>query len=122
MPDQESSSFPEIPDKLYFTIGEVSELCGVKQHVLRYWEQQFSQLQNLERRANRRYYKREDILFVRKLRGLLHEQGFTINGARQHLKIEQAEPDSLEGVSVKSASIGELIEDLQRIKKILHED
>ena len=122
MPDQESSSFPEIPDKLYFTIGEVSELCGVKQHVLRYWEQQFSQLQNLERRANRRYYKRDDILFVRKIRGLLHEQGFTINGARQHLKEEQAEPDSLEGVSVESANIGELIEDLQRIKKILRED
>lgn len=122
MPDRESNKLPEIPDKLYFTIGEVSELCGVKQHVLRYWEQQFSQLQNLERRANRRYYKHDDILFVRKLRGLLHEQGFTINGARQYLKGEKAETDSVEGPSVKSASIVELIEDLQAIKKILRED
>ena len=122
MPDQESSSLPEIPDKLYFTIGEVSELCGVKQHVLRYWEQQFSQLQNLERRANRRYYKRDDVMFVRKIRGLLHEQGFTINGARQHLKEEKAESDSEEVRTVKTASIGELIDDLQKIKKILRED
>lgn len=121
MPDQESSSLPEIPDKLYFTIGEVSELCGVKQHVLRYWEQQFSQLQNLERRANRRYYKRDDILFVRKIRGLLHEQGFTINGARQHLKDEPTEPDSEASKSFKSSSISELIEDLQEIKKMLRE-
>ncbi len=121
MPDQESSSLPEIPDKLYFTIGEVSELCGVKQHVLRYWEQQFSQLQNLERRANRRYYKRDDILFVRKIRGLLHEQGFTINGARHHLKDEPTEPDSEASKSIKSSSISELIEDLQEIKKMLRE-
>lgn len=122
MPDQESSKFPEIPDKLYFTIGEVSELCGVKQHVLRYWEQQFSQLQNLERRANRRYYKRDDILFVCKIRGLLHEQGFTINGARQYLKEEQAKGHPDASASIKSAGIAELIEDLQEIKKILRED
>ena len=122
MPDQESNKLPEIPDKLYFTIGEVSELCGVKQHVLRYWEQQFSQLQNLERRANRRYYKRDDILFVRKLRGLLHEQGFTINGARQYLKEEQSKGNPEASAAVKSAGIAELIEDLQEIKKILHED
>jgi len=121
MPDQESSSLPEIPDKLYFTIGEVSELCGVKQHVLRYWEQQFSQLQNLERRANRRYYKRDDILFVRKIRGLLHEQGFTINGGRHHLKDEPTEPGSEASKSIKSSSISELIEDLQEIKKMLRE-
>lgn len=122
MPDQESSSFPEIPDKLYFTIGEVSELCGVKQHVLRYWEQQFSQLQNLERRANRRYYKRDDILFVRKIRGLLHEQGFTINGARQHLRDEKTELDLEDSNAVESTSISELIQDLQKIKKILREE
>lgn len=121
MPDQESSSLPEIPDKLYFTIGEVSELCGVKQHVLRYWEQQFSQLQNLERRANRRYYKRDDILFVRKIRGLLHEQGFTINGARQYLEDEPNELESEASKSIESSSISELIEDLQEIKKMLHE-
>ncbi|MCY3884328.1 MAG: MerR family transcriptional regulator [Gammaproteobacteria bacterium] len=122
MPDQESNRFPDIPEKLYFTIGEVSDLCGVKQHVLRYWEQQFTQLQNLERRANRRYYKRDDILFVRKIRNLLHEQGFTINGARQHLKDKEAESSTQASESGNTVNIEELIEDLTRIKKILNRD
>lgn len=122
MPDQELSEFPEIPDKIYFTIGEVSDLCGVKQHVLRYWEQQFTQLQNLERRANRRYYKRDDILFVRRVRNLLHQRGFTINGARQYL--EQGESSSVpaETKSANSIDVDEIIEDLQYVKKLLQSD
>lgn len=78
---------PPIPGKRYFTIGEVSELCDVKQHVLRYWEQEFTQLRPVKRRGNRRYYQREDVIMVRRIRALLYEQGFTISGARQRLGI-----------------------------------
>src|SRR6185312_13164713 len=76
---------PPIPAKRYFTIGEVSELCGVKPHVLRYWEQEFTQLRPVKRRGNRRYYQHHEVLLIRRIRELLYEQGFTINGARNKL-------------------------------------
>src|SRR5512137_1977854 len=77
---------PPIPAKRYFTIGEVSELCGVKPHVLRYWEQEFTQLRPVKRRGNRRYYQHHEVLLVRRIRELLYEQGFTISGARNKLE------------------------------------
>src|SRR5450830_341309 len=78
-------ALPPIPAKRYFTIGEVSELCGVKPHVLRYWEQEFSQLKPVKRRGNRRYYQHHEVLLIRRIRELLYEQGFTISGARNKL-------------------------------------
>src|SRR5512134_1424521 len=80
-----NDELPAIPGKRYFTIGEVSDLCAVKPHVLRYWEQEFPQLKPVKRRGNRRYYQHHDVLMVRSIRGLLYEQGFTIGGARQRL-------------------------------------
>ncbi|MDR1529122.1 MAG: MerR family transcriptional regulator [Burkholderiales bacterium] len=77
---------PPIPAKRYFTIGEVSELCAVKPHVLRYWEQEFSQLKPIKRRGNRRYYQHHEVLLIRRIRGLLYEEGFTISGARSRLE------------------------------------
>ncbi|MCS3395787.1 MerR family transcriptional regulator [Burkholderia thailandensis] len=93
---------PPIPAKRYFTIGEVSELCGVKPHVLRYWEQEFTQLRPVKRRGNRRYYQHHEVLLIRRIRELLYEQGFTINGARNRLdtvgseRSVPPEPDELE--------------------------
>jgi len=84
---------PSIPAKRYFTIGEVSELCGVKPHVLRYWEQEFEQLKPVKRRGNRRYYQRGDVIMIRQIRSLLYEQGFTIGGARQQLEGADAQDD-----------------------------
>ena len=81
-----NDELPVIPGKRYFTIGEVSELCAVKPHVLRYWEQEFPQLSPVKRRGNRRYYQRQDVLMIRQIRALLYEQGFTIGGARQQMK------------------------------------
>ncbi|MFL2555916.1 MAG: MerR family transcriptional regulator [Gammaproteobacteria bacterium] len=89
-----NSELPTIPGKRYFTIGEVSHLCAVKPHVLRYWEQEFSQLKPLKRRGNRRYYQRQDVILIRQIRGLLYEQGFTIGGARQRLISEDVKDDS----------------------------
>jgi hypothetical protein len=83
-----SNIFPPIPAKRYFTIGEVSELCRVKPHVLRYWEQEFTQLKSVKRRGNRRYYQHQEVLLIRRIRELLYEQGFTINGARSRLQPE----------------------------------
>ena len=80
-----NAELPAIPGKRYFTIGEVSELCAVKPHVLRYWEQEFPMLKPVKRRGNRRYYQRHDVLLIRQIRGLLYEQGYTIGGARQQL-------------------------------------
>jgi DNA-binding transcriptional MerR regulator len=99
---------PAIPAKRYFTIGEVSELCGVKPHVLRYWEQEFTQLRPMKRRGNRRYYQHHEVLMIRRIRDLLYDQGFTISGARNKLQeIVQVERDKrragevmLEGVEV----------------------
>jgi len=80
-----NTQLPPIPAKRYFTIGEVSELCGVKPHVLRYWEQEFTQLKPVKRRGNRRYYQHHEVLLIRRIRELLYEQGFTISGARHRL-------------------------------------
>jgi DNA-binding transcriptional MerR regulator len=80
-----SSELPPIPTKRYFTIGEVSDLCGVKPHVLRYWEQEFTQLKPVKRRGNRRYYQHHEVMLIRRIRELLYEQGFTITGARNRL-------------------------------------
>jgi DNA-binding transcriptional MerR regulator len=101
-------ALPAIPAKRYFTIGEVSELCGVKPHVLRYWEQEFTQLRPMKRRGNRRYYQHHEVLMIRRIRDLLYDQGFTISGARNKLQeIVQGERDKrragevmLEGVDV----------------------
>ncbi len=84
-PTESSPALPPIPAKRYFTIGEVSELCAVKPHVLRYWEQEFTQLKPIKRRGNRRYYQHHEVLLIRRIRDLLYEQGFTISGARNRL-------------------------------------
>ena len=89
-----NSELPAIPGKRYFTIGEVSGLCSVKPHVLRYWEQEFPQLKPLKRRGNRRYYQRHDVILIRQIRSLLYEEGFTIGGARQRLSGTEARDDS----------------------------
>src|ERR671922_2348003 len=86
----ENHELPVIPGKRYFTIGEVSDLCAVKPHVLRYWEQEFPQLRPTKRRGNRRYYQRQDVILVRQIRSLLYEQGFTIGGAPQKVSGEEA--------------------------------
>lgn len=83
-----NNELPVIPSKRYFTIGEVSDLCAVKPHVLRYWEQEFPQLRPIKRRGNRRYYQRQDVLLIRQIRSLLYEHGFTIGGAKQRLQEE----------------------------------
>jgi DNA-binding transcriptional MerR regulator len=91
-------SLPSIPAKRYFTIGEVSELCGVKPHVLRYWEQEFTQLRPMKRRGNRRYYQHHEVLMIRRIRDLLYDQGFTITGARNKLQeLVQTERDRRRG-------------------------
>jgi len=100
-----------IPDKRYFTIGEVSELCLVKPHVLRYWEQEFPQLSPVKRRGNRRYYQRDDVMVIREIRELLYDQGFTIGGARQQLESENK--------SANPQAIQAIITDLQDVLKIL---
>lgn len=89
-----TAELPAIPGKRYFTIGEVSELCGVKPHVLRYWEQEFPQLKPVKRRGNRRYYQRHDVIMIRRIRSLLYDQGFTIGGARQQLSGDSAKQDA----------------------------
>jgi DNA-binding transcriptional MerR regulator len=86
------AELPPIPAKRYFTIGEVSDLCAVKPHVLRYWEQEFAQLKPVKRRGNRRYYQHHEVLLIRRIRDLLYEQGFTINGARHRLESDVAPP------------------------------
>ena len=98
-PSRKRTDLPPIPAKRYFTIGEVSELCGVKPHVLRYWEQEFTQLKPVKRRGNRRYYQHHEVLLIRRIRELLYEEGFTISGARNRLdnvrldsQEEKAEP------------------------------
>ncbi len=89
-----NNELPIIPSKRYFTIGEVSELCGVKSHVLRYWEQEFTQLKPVKRRGNRRYYQRHDVILIRQIRSLLYDQGYTIGGARLKLTGEEAADDN----------------------------
>jgi DNA-binding transcriptional MerR regulator len=110
-----NDELPPIPGKRYFTIGEVSELCAVKPHVLRYWEQEFPQLKPVKRRGNRRYYQRQDVLIIRQIRGLLYEEGFTIGGARQRLTGEVARSD----VSQSQQIIRQLRAELEEIHKLL---
>jgi DNA-binding transcriptional MerR regulator len=96
-PRRKAELLPPIPAKRYFTIGEVSDLCAVKPHVLRYWEQEFTQLKPVKRRGNRRYYQHHEVLLIRRIRDLLYEQGFTINGARHRLETETFDTASESG-------------------------
>ena len=95
-PSRRKPDLPPIPAKRYFTIGEVSELCGVKPHVLRYWEQEFTQLKPVKRRGNRRYYQHHEVLLIRRIRELLYEEGFTISGARNRLDSSLAHDEKSE--------------------------
>ncbi len=115
---QARSELPPIPDKRYFTIGEVSELCAVKAHVLRYWEQEFEQLRPLKRRGNRRYYQHHEVLLIRRIRELLYEEGFTLNGARQQLEHAQ-EASATKDVPLDMPSALMLRAELTEILKIL---
>ena len=110
-----NNELPPIPGKRYFTIGEVSELCAVKPHVLRYWEQEFEQLSPVKRRGNRRYYQRQDVLVIRQIRSLLYEQGFTIGGARNRLEGEEARDDATQSQQL----IRQLRTELEDVLKIL---
>ena len=114
-PTSNSSDLPAIPGKRYFTIGEVSDLCGVKPHVLRYWEQEFPHLKPLKRRGNRRYYQRQDVILIRQIRSLLYEHGFTIGGARLRLSGEEARVD----VSQSQQIIRQLRIELEDVLNIL---
>jgi len=116
MLDQGSNSdLPVIPAKRYFTIGEVSELCGVKPHVLRYWEQEFPNLKPVKRRGNRRYYQRHDVLMIRQIRSLLYDQGFTITGARQRLDGQQNKME----VSISNQIVRQVRMELEEVLQIL---
>jgi len=105
-PAPAAASLPAIPGKRYFTIGEVSELCAIKAHVLRYWEQEFTQLKPVKRRGNRRYYQHHEVLLIRRIRKLLYEEGFTISGARNRLgspgHFDQAQGLRLSGVELQA--------------------
>ena len=111
-----NDQLPPIPGKRYFTIGEVSDLCAVKPHVLRYWEQEFSQIKPVKR-SNRRYYQRQDILIIRQVRSLLHEQGYTISGAKQWLKGAKGSQESDRYKQVIRQTINELEDILTTLKK-----
>ena len=114
---------PPIPAKRYFTIGEVSELCGVKPHVLRYWEQEFTQLRPVKRRGNRRYYQHHEVLLVRRIRELLYQEGFTISGARSRLDEIQDRPATMTtdaGLSEMSSGAFSLRAELSKIIEYLH--
>ncbi|HBN9513185.1 MerR family transcriptional regulator [Pseudomonas aeruginosa] len=112
-----NDELPPIPGKRYFTIGEVSDLCAVKPHVLRYWEQEFPQLNPVKRRGNRRYYQRQDVLMIRQIRALLYDQGFTIGGARQRLSGDEAKGDVTQYKQLIRQMIAELEEVLLVLKK-----
>ncbi|MCB1662106.1 MAG: MerR family transcriptional regulator [Pseudomonadales bacterium] len=110
-----NDELPPIPGKRYFTIGEVSDLCSVKPHVLRYWEQEFPQLKPVKRRGNRRYYQRQDVLVIRQIRSLLYDQGFTIGGARLRLTSE----DSKEDTNQTQQMIRQMISELEDVLGVL---
>jgi DNA-binding transcriptional MerR regulator len=112
-------SLPPIPAKRYFTIGEVSELCGVKPHVLRYWEQEFTQLKPVKRRGNRRYYQHHEVLLIRRIRELLYEQGFTISGARNRLDETMRERGGGNNAKGADVQVAPGPADLQRIRREL---
>jgi len=114
----ETAALPSIPAKRYFTIGEVSELCGVKPHVLRYWEHEFTQLKPVKRRGNRRYYQHHEVLLIRRIRELLYEQGYTIIGARNKLNeraVSLPEPEA-----PKQDQLSAFSEDIKQIKADLN--
>ena len=123
----DNSILPAIPAKRYFTIGEVSELCQVKPHVLRYWEQEFSQLNPVKRRGNRRYYQRHEVELIRKIRSLLYLEGFTISGARQKLESEEdfveqpVADDTPAKQKVSKEVIGNLINELEELTVMLRD-
>ena len=110
-----NNELPVIPGKRYFTIGEVSELCAVKPHVLRYWEQEFPQLKPVKRRGNRRYYQRQEVILIRQIRSLLYEDGFTIGGARQTLSGDEVKADS----SVSQQIVKQLRLELEEVLTLL---
>ncbi|RLA09472.1 MAG: MerR family transcriptional regulator [Gammaproteobacteria bacterium] len=110
-----NSELPVIPGKRYFTIGEVSDLCGVKAHVLRYWEQEFPSLSPVKRSGNRRYYQRQDVILIRQIRSLLYDRGFTISGARQQLTGETAKDDQHQSQQI----IRQLRNELEEVLAIL---
>ena len=107
-----------IPSKRYFTIGEVSELCDVKSHVLRYWEQEFPSLSPAKRRGNRRYYQRHDVLLIRQIRSLLYEQGYTIEGARKKLSGDDVSNDN----NLSSQLVNQLVSELEEVLTVLKKD
>jgi DNA-binding transcriptional MerR regulator len=111
----QNSELPPIPSKRYFSIGEVGELCDVKPHVLRYWEQEFPKLQPTKRRGNRRYYQRQDVLLIRQIRFLLYDKGYTISGARQYIDEEKSEISNQGDELV----IQQVIEEIQQIIVLL---
>lgn len=117
----EAAVLPPIPAKRYFTIGEVSELCGVKPHVLRYWEQEFTQLKPVKRRGNRRYYQHHEVLLIRRIRELLYEQGFTISGARNKLDSRIANGEDiaagLPSLEVDAAAIRHELSEILKLLK-----
>jgi len=112
-----NDELPAITGKRYFTIGEVSDLCGVKPHVLRYWEQEFPQLKPVKRRGNRRYYQRQDVIIIRQIRSLLYEQGFTIGGARNKLGGEEARVDVSQSQQIMKQMRVELEELLRLLRR-----
>ncbi len=116
----ENSDLPPIPSKRYFTIGEVSDLCGIKPHVLRYWEQEFPQLKPVKRRGNRRYYQRHEVQLIRQIRTLLYVDGFTISGARNKL---DAETNGSTGAShvIRREFVAELIRELDEVVAMLRD-
>lgn len=111
-----TGELPPIPGKRYFKIGEVSVLCGVKPHVLRYWEQEFPQIKPVRRAGNRRYYQRQDVILLRQVRSLLYDQGFTVSGARQHLAGDEAKEDQTQSRLIVKQMIVELDGLLQLLK------
>ena len=118
-PNSANIELPPIPGKRYFTIGEVSELCQVKPHVLRYWEQEFPQLKPVKRRGNRRYYQRHDVEMIRNIRSLLYEQGFTIGGARQQLTTDGNVKHDKEDAVPRAEAIRQLRGELEEVLAIL---
>jgi DNA-binding transcriptional MerR regulator len=122
---QTNFALPPIPAKRYFTIGEVSDLCAVKPHVLRYWEQEFTQLKPVKRRGNRRYYQHHEVLLIRRIRDLLYEQGFTINGARHRLETDafaspppvplSSKADDRRSAALSSAELRQVIEEIRAL-------
>ena len=112
-------TLPPIPAKRYFTIGEVSELCGVKPHVLRYWEQEFTQLKPVKRRGNRRYYQHHEVLLIRRIRDLLYDQGFTISGARNRLDETVTEPAKASRTAAAKTNLSALRKEIKSVLDML---